>query len=113
MLKASGISFASTLLARRSQFHQGRLVQNARVDNPNFMNSANGLAQHLAASGVGRHEALATAYARIYVELQNQAATLAYIDTFKVLGVAAAIMFCMAFVLKKNDPGGGGIHVVE
>ena len=108
-----GTSVVTTLIARRSQFHQGRLVQNARIDNPNFVNAASGLARQLATAGVGRHEALATAYARIYVELQNQAATLAYIDTFKVLGVAAAIMFCVAFVLKKNDPGGGGVHVAE
>ena len=52
-----GTSLVTTLIARRSQFHQARLVQKARVDNPNFVNSANGLAQHLANSGVGKHEA--------------------------------------------------------
>jgi len=108
-----GTSLVTTLIARRSQFHQARLVQNVRVDNPNFMNSANGLAQHLANSGVGRHEAQITAYARIYQALQAQAASLAYIDTFMVLSVGAAIMFCLAFVLKKNDPGGGGVRVAE
>jgi DHA2 family multidrug resistance protein len=72
------------------------------------VNSANGLAQHLANSGVGRHEAHAEAYARIYQSLQAQAASLAYIDTFMVLAVGAAIMFCLAFALKKNTPGGGG-----
>ncbi len=108
-----GTSMVTTLIARRSQFHQGRLVHNARVDNPNFVNAANGLAQHLATSGVGRHEALAVAYARIYQSLQRQAATLAYIDTFMVLCVGAGIMFFLAFVLKKNDPGGGGVRVME
>jgi DHA2 family multidrug resistance protein len=103
-----GTSLVTTLIARRSQFHQARLVQNVRVDNPNFMNSANGLAQHLANSGVGKHEAQITAYARIYQSLQAQAASLAYIDTFMVLCVGSAIMFCLAFALKKNDPGGGG-----
>jgi DHA2 family multidrug resistance protein len=103
-----GTSLVTTLIARRSQFHQARLVENVRVDNPNFVNSANGLAQHLANSGVGRHEAHAEAYARIYQSLQAQAASLAYIDTFMVLAVGAAIMFCLAFALKKNTPGGGG-----
>ena len=77
------------------------------------MNSANGLAQHLANSGVGAHEAQITAYARIYQTLQAQAASLAYIDTFMVLCVGAAIMFCLAFALKRNDPGGGGVRVAE
>ena len=31
-----GTSLVTTLIARRSQFHQARLVQYARVDNPNF-----------------------------------------------------------------------------
>jgi DHA2 family multidrug resistance protein len=108
-----GTSLVTTLIARRSQFHQARLVQNVRVDNPNFMNSANGLAQHLANAGVGRHEAHTQAYARIYQSLQAHAASLAYIDTFMVLAVGGAIMFCLAFLLKKNDPGGGGVRVAE
>ncbi len=31
-----GTSLVTTLIARRSQFHQARLVQNARLDSPNF-----------------------------------------------------------------------------
>jgi MFS transporter, DHA2 family, multidrug resistance protein len=108
-----GTSLVTTLIARRSQFHQGRLVENARIDNPNFINSAIGLTQHLANSGLGRHEAHLQAYARIYRSLQAQAASLSYIDTFMVLAVGAAIMFCLSFVLEKNDPGGGGVRVVE
>jgi MFS transporter, DHA2 family, multidrug resistance protein len=108
-----GTSLVTTLIARRSQFHQLRLVEKARVDNPNFTNAAQGLNHHFVSAGLGRHEALATAYARIYQSLQAQAASLAYIDTFMVLSVGAAIMFCMSFVLKKNDPGGGGVRAAE
>jgi MFS transporter, DHA2 family, multidrug resistance protein len=108
-----GTSIVTTMIARRSQFHQGRLVQNARVDNPNFINAAKGLSQHLAISGVGKHESQLTAYATIYQTLQAQAASLAYIDTFMVLCVGAGIMFFLAFLLKKNDPGAGGVRVAE
>ena len=107
-----GTSLVTTLIARRSQFHQLRLVEKARIDNPNFVNLSKGLSRSLATSGWGRHDALAVAYARIYRALQAQAASLAYIDTFMVLSVGAAIMFCLTFVLKKNDPG-GGVRVVE
>ena len=72
-----------------------------------------GVARPVSNSGLGRHEAQATAYARIYQSLQAQAASLAYIDTFMVLCVGAAIMFCLTFVLKKNDPSGGGVRVAE
>src|SRR6202140_2333620 len=61
-----GTSLVTTLIARRSQFHQARLVQNVRVDNPNFLNSAKGLAQHLANSGVGKHDSQLQPYARIF-----------------------------------------------
>jgi DHA2 family multidrug resistance protein len=106
-----GTSLVTTLIARRSQFHQARLVQYARIDNPNFKNSADGLTQQLAHSGLATHDAQIQAYARIYQSVQAQAASLAYIDTFMVLAVAAAIMFCLTFVLKKNEPGGGRVAV--
>ncbi len=103
-----GTSLVTTVLARRSQFHQGRLMEQARIDNPNFVNTVQGLTKHFANAGLSIHEASATAYASIYRSMQAQAASLSYIDTFKVLGVCAAVMFCVSFFLKKNDLGGGG-----
>jgi DHA2 family multidrug resistance protein len=108
-----GTSLVTTIIARRSQFHQLRLVEKARVDNPNFQNWAQGLTRHYQSGGLGKHDALATAYAQIYQVVQAQAASLAYIDTFMVLCVASAIMFFLSFALEKNDPGGGGAHVAE
>jgi DHA2 family multidrug resistance protein len=104
-----GTSLVTTLIARRAQFHQARLVEHARVDNPNFQNTVNGMSQSLAHAGVGVHEAQMTAYARIYQSLQAQAASLAYVDTFMVLAVGAGIMFFLAFALRKNEPGGGAV----
>jgi MFS transporter, DHA2 family, multidrug resistance protein len=108
-----GTSLVTTVVARRSQLHHLRLVEKVRMGNLDFTNSAQGLTQQFVNGGLGRHEALAAAYARIYQSLQAQAATLAYIDTFMVLSVASAIMFCLSVALKKNDPGGGGVRVAE
>jgi MFS transporter, DHA2 family, multidrug resistance protein len=105
-----GTSFVTTMIARRSQFHQEILIDYTRPGNPNFENSTNALAQQLAHSGLGTHEAQMQAIARTYQAVQAQAGTLAYVDIFKVLGVASAIMFFLAFTLKKNELGGG--HVV-
>ncbi len=104
-----GTSLVTTLIARRSQFHHARLVGYARPDNPNFQNAANGLAQRITNSGVSPHDAQVVAIARIYQDVQAQAASLAYVDVFMVLAVGAAIMFCLSFALKKNDPGGGAV----
>jgi DHA2 family multidrug resistance protein len=107
-----GTSMVTTLIARRSQLHQLRLVEKVRIDNPNFVNAANGLTQHFAHAGLGRHEAQAAAYARLYQSLQAQAATLAYVDTFMVLCVGSAMMFCLSYVLKRNELG-GAMRVAE
>jgi MFS transporter, DHA2 family, multidrug resistance protein len=108
-----GTSLVTTLIARRSQFHQLRLVEKARVDNPNFANAAQSLAQHFVKAGLGRYESLQMAYARIYQSLLQQSAALAYIDTYMVLAIGAAIMFFLSFALKKNNPGGGRMTVAE
>jgi len=104
-----GTSLVTTLIARRSQFHQFRLMEHARPDNPNFRNAVQGLTQHFTSGGMGGPRASATAYASIYRSLQAQAASLAYVDTFMVLCVVSAIMVVLAFFLKKNEPGGGRV----
>src|ERR1700681_2209653 len=59
-----GTSVVSTLVARRSQFHQEILGDYARTGNPNLQNSITGLAQRLAHSGLNTQEAQMQAYAR-------------------------------------------------
>jgi DHA2 family multidrug resistance protein len=108
-----GTSLVTTMIARRSQFHQQVLAGHTDPGNPNFQNAVNGLAQRLSASGLAPHEARSAAYARIYRSIQAQAGSLAYIDTFKLLAVGSAIMFFMAFILKKNNPGKGAAMAVE
>jgi MFS transporter, DHA2 family, multidrug resistance protein len=108
-----GTSIVTTMVARRSQFHQQILVGYTRADNPNFQNSLNGLSERLGHSGLGSYGGNAQAYARIYESLQAQAATLAYVDIFMVLCVGSGIMFGLAFLLRRNDPGGGGHVIVE
>jgi MFS transporter, DHA2 family, multidrug resistance protein len=103
-----GTSIVTTMIARRSQFHQMVLVNHTGPGSQNFQNSVNGLALRLAQSGANLQDAQVHAYARVYQAVQAQAATLSYIDTFMVLAVGSGIMFFLSFALKKNDPGAGG-----
>ncbi len=107
-----GTSMVTTLIARRSQYHQAILVGHTTPGNPNFQNATSGLAQLLFHSGLSSPDAQRRAYASIYQAVQAQAATLAYIDTFWVLAVGAGIMFVLSFALKKNVPGAGGAAAV-
>ncbi len=102
-----GTSLVTTLLARRSQLHQNRLIEFTRVDNFSFQNSVTGLTRQFSVSGMSVHEARGASVAAIYQALLAQATSLAYIDIFMVLCVASAIMFVLSFLLEKNDPGGG------
>jgi DHA2 family multidrug resistance protein len=102
-----GTSMVTTLIARRSQYHQEILGDYVRAGSTNLQNTVNGLTQQITNSGMSPHDAQMQAYARIYESVQAQAATLAYVDTFMVLAIFSAIMFFLAFLLKKNDPGGG------
>jgi DHA2 family multidrug resistance protein len=43
--------------------------------------------------------------ALVYQSLMGQAAALSYLDTYVVLGTAAAAMFFLSFLLKSNHPG--------
>jgi len=106
-----GTSMVTTLLARRAQFHQSMLASHATRYDPAFRNQLSGLSRQLLHSGSSAPDAQREAYGRLYRLLQVQSQTLAYIDTFMVLAILAGVMFLLAFIVRKNDPAGGG-HVV-
>ena len=100
-----GTSMVTTLIALRSQYHQEILGDYVREGSSALQNTADGL--------ISAADALKQADARIYQLVQAQAATLAYVDTFMVLAIGSAIMFCLAFVLKNNSPGSGRDMPIE
>ena len=108
-----GTSLVTTLLARRAQFHQSVMAYHATNYDPVFRGQIQGLTGQLNHAGATLPDAQVGAIARAYREILTQAQTLAYIDTYMVLAVAAGIMFLFAFLVRKNDPGGGGHVVLE
>ena len=107
-----GTSMVTTMLARRAQFHQTVLTYWATNYDPALRNQIQGLSQQLLHAGATPPDAQAAAYGRVYQSVQVQSQTLAYLDTYMILAVAASIMFVLAFIVKKNDPGAGGEVVV-
>lgn len=103
-----GTSMVTTLIARRAQVHQAYLVAHTTPGHPPFPQAVAALAARLTSSGVDSTLALRQAYGRLYRATIAQATTLAYVDTFAILAMGAAIMFVLSFALKKNDPKGGG-----
>ena len=103
----------TTLLARRAQFHQSVLADHATNYDPAFRIQLRGLTQQLVHAGATAPDAQVQAYGRIYRSIQVQSQTLAYIDTYMVLAIAASIMFALAFIVRKNDPASGGRVAVD
>jgi MFS transporter, DHA2 family, multidrug resistance protein len=101
-----GISFVTTLLARRTQFHQVRLSENLSAANPQFQSVLHGMTSNFSGGGSGPGTALRQAYAMMQANVIRQATMLAYIDNFWLLGV---IIFCLipcVFLIRKPKPGG-------
>jgi DHA2 family multidrug resistance protein len=103
-----GTSLVTTVIARRSQFHQVHLVSRIATDNPGFTDEVRGIAHGLARDGLTTYEAQRQAVARLYHVVQGQAQALAYVDAFWILAALAAVMCCLSFLLKRNDPRAGG-----
>jgi len=103
-----GTSMVTTMLARRAQFHQNVMTYHATNYDPAFRNQLQGLTNQLTHAGATPPDAQAAAMGRIYQNVLVQSQTLAYIDTYMLLAIAAGIMFFLAFLVKRNDPGGGG-----
>jgi DHA2 family multidrug resistance protein len=101
-----GTSMVTTMIARRSVFHQSVLAEHTTAGDPYFQQAVDALAGRLAQLGTAAHEAQAQAYAMLYRALRAQAATLAYIDTYWVLGLGAAIMCGLSLFLRRNLQGG-------
>ncbi len=98
-----GISVATTLLARRGQIHQDRLVSNLTATSQAFQNHLHTLTQRFATHGSGPVEASNRALAVIYQTVQSQAAMLSYLDVFVVLMLGCLIAAGLTSLLKDID----------
>jgi DHA2 family multidrug resistance protein len=98
-----GISLVETMIARRAQFHQERLVSHVTTYNQTLRKAVSGLASTLIHRGLSQPHALRQTYARIYEAVIVQASVQAYIDAAWVLAIACLVMVPMALLLKNSD----------
>ncbi|MGB9196000.1 MAG: MFS transporter, partial [Terriglobales bacterium] len=105
-----GISFVTTMLARRAQFHQVRLSENLSAANPEFRGALAGLTNRMSAGGMGSGTGAGTASQHAYAMLQanviRQSTMLAYIDNFWLLGIVISCLIPFVFLIRKSKPGG-------
>src|SRR6202161_2418031 len=100
-----GTSAVTTLIARRSQYHQSVLAE--YTTSGRFRSSISVLAIRLTRAGISAHTAQQQALGRLYALVQSQAAVLSYVDVYWLLAMGSLIMFVASFLLKRNEPGKG------
>jgi DHA2 family multidrug resistance protein len=99
---SAGISFVTTMLARRAQFHQSVLVSHVNETNPIYIRAFEGAKDTLIHQGANAADAAMQAKALIYGFVQRQASMLAFIDIFYVLGFVFLLMIPLVFLMKKT-----------
>jgi DHA2 family multidrug resistance protein len=108
---SSGIAIVTTILARRTQFHQHQLVSHMTPYDPGYAQAVAGAAHMLVSRGAGAVQAMTQAQGMMYGLVQQQAAMLAFVDSFWVLGVIFLSVIPLMFFVKKSGPHKGPIHI--
>jgi MFS transporter, DHA2 family, multidrug resistance protein len=98
-----GISFVTTMLARRSQFHQSILAARATDYSSQFQTAIRGASQlYMSAGAVTAQQ---QSYGQLYGSILRQANMIAYLDNFWMLGVSALVVIPFVFLMKRPPKG--------
>jgi DHA2 family multidrug resistance protein len=106
-----GIAFVTTVLARRTQFHQSILVEYANPTHARYRQSFAAMCRYFAAHGFSPADAALHAKAQLAQIVGRQAAFLGFLDCFWLLGCACLIGAPLVFFTRKfTTHGPGGAH---
>lgn len=108
---SAGIAIASTLLARRQQFHQSVLVSHLTPLDPAYNQMLQGSSQMLQQQGHAAADAISQAYGMLYGTVLRHATMLAFIDVVYVMAIAFLAMMPLMFLMKKMEPHKGEIAI--
>lgn len=97
-----GISFASTLLTRREQFHQSRLVETLQPLHAPYPDYALHVGRALGNTAVS-----STTLTNIYQNAISQATLLSYLDDFKVFGLVLLALLPLLLLVRPGKAAGG------
>jgi DHA2 family multidrug resistance protein len=100
-----GIAFTTTILARRAQFHQTRLVEHLSPFDPAYSLYRDKIASFLGAKGLPA----TGADGMMYRELVRQSTTLAFTDAFLIICILILSVLPLVFIMQwQKAPGPGG-----
>src|SRR5262249_49678112 len=101
-----GIAFVTTLLQRRSQFHQTVLVTHLTSADLTLQSTVTGITERLISAGQTTADAMKGAPALLGLLVRQQATLLGALDCFWVLGALAMVGPLLALAIKSFDQTG-------
>jgi DHA2 family multidrug resistance protein len=102
-----GISFVTTMLDRRAQYHQSQMSERIAAANPVLQHRLQGITAAIQAHGFSASDAAHKAYGLLQGTLFRQANLMAYIDNFWLLGVVGLAMIPLVFLMRRPPVGRG------
>jgi MFS transporter, DHA2 family, multidrug resistance protein len=104
---STGISFVTTMLDRRAQFHQDVLSSNLNGGSPFYQRALLQITREMVARGMDAAHAAMQAHATIYLQLQRQAMMLSFVDNFWIMSLVCLCVIPLMFVMKKRTSSAG------
>ncbi len=96
-----GVAFVTTMVARRSQFHQFRLVDHLTLFSRNLQEAAPQISQFLRERGFIPPHSGQGSLGLVYNQLLQQASMLAFNDSFHILSVTMILTLPFILLMKK------------
>jgi DHA2 family multidrug resistance protein len=103
-----GIAFVTTVLARRTQYHQSVLAAHATPYDHRFQHAMASLTNYFITRGFTAPDAALRAAAQFAHVIQRQASILAFLDCFWLLGCACLLGAPLVFFARKSRSAGPG-----
>ncbi len=103
-----GIAMVTTIYARSTRTDTDVLSSNANPYNTSFTSMISGLQGALEKGGSDAYTAMHQAYGAVFGMIQREAAMLAFIKSFRLLGAMFFLMIPLVFLMKKPRHKGGG-----
>ncbi len=106
---STGIALSTTLIARRQQFHQHRLIEHLSPLDPTYQSTLEAAKHMFLAKGADAAHAAAQAQQLVYGMIQRQASMLAFLDDFRWMAITFLAVIPLMFLMKKMRPGKGDL----
>jgi DHA2 family multidrug resistance protein len=104
-----GIAFTTTMLSRRAQFHQTRLVEHLSQLDPAYVMAKSRIAAFLTSKGLPA----SGADGMLYGELVRQSTTLAFTDAFLIICILILSVLPLVLIMQWERPAAGSSPSID